>query len=95
MAFSKEQHLKDNIRALQVISLLDREKRQATAAEKAELFKYSGFGGLSFVLRDPNRPDAWPQYEKHLLPPTRELYSVIETLGRDENDYRRHSYFPK
>jgi len=90
MAFSKEQHLKDNIRALQVISLLDREKRQATAAEKAELFKYSGFGGLSFVLRDPNRPDAWPQYEKHLLPPTRELYSVIETLGRDENDYRRN-----
>ena len=90
MAFSKEQHLEDNIRALQIISLLDRENRQATDAEKAELVKYSGFGGLSFILRDPNQPDAWPDYEKNLIRSTGELYSVIHSLSRDEADYKRN-----
>ena len=90
MTFSKEQHLKDNIRALQVISLLDNENRTATDAEKAELVKFSGFGGLSFILRDPDRPEAWPGYEQHLIQPTIELYSVIHALSKNEADYRRN-----
>ena len=90
MAFSKEQHLKDNIKALQVISLLDKEKRNATAAEKAELVKFSGFGGLSFILHDPDQPDTWSNSEKNLIQPTKELYSLIDSLSRDEADYKRN-----
>jgi len=90
MAFSKEQHLKDNIRALEIISLLDQESRKATTAEKEELVKFSGFGGLSFILHDPNQPDAWPEYEKNLIQPTQDLYAVIRALSKDETDYRRN-----
>jgi N12 class adenine-specific DNA methylase len=90
MAFSKEQHLKDNIRALKIISFLDKESRTATTAEKTELKKFSGFGGLSFVLRNPDHSDAWTKYEKRLIPLTRDLYSGIHAISRDEVDYKRN-----
>jgi len=90
MTFSKEQHLRDNIRALQVLSILDKENREATVAEREQLQMYSGFGGLSFVLRDPDLPEAWPDYEKHLIKPTRELYEEIRTFCGDEANYKRH-----
>jgi N12 class adenine-specific DNA methylase len=90
MPYSKEQHLKDNTRALEVVSILEKEGRTATTAEREQLRKYSGFGGLSFILHDPAKPDAWPKSERNLIPPTRELFSVIRSISRDEGDYRRN-----
>ena len=50
MGFSKKQHLQQNIDALRIAFKLEKEKRQATVGERLLMMRYSGFGGLKFVL---------------------------------------------
>ncbi|MDX8577424.1 hypothetical protein OZ662_18595, partial [Elizabethkingia sp. HX WYD] len=50
MGFSKKQHLQQNIDALRIAFKLEKEKRQATVGERLSMMRYSGFGGLKFVL---------------------------------------------
>lgn len=47
MAFNKKEHLRQNIRAIEIAL----QQGEATAAERAELARYSGFGGLKCVLQ--------------------------------------------
>jgi hypothetical protein len=50
MGFSKRFHLQQNIDALRIVFKLEKEKRQATVGERLLMMRYSGFGGLKFVL---------------------------------------------
>lgn len=50
MGFNKNQHLRENLDALRLVFALEKQKRKATAAENVQLQRYSGFGGLKFVL---------------------------------------------
>ena len=54
MAYNKKEVLQANTEAIRVVLRLEKERREATEAEKALLRGYQGFGGLKCVL---NRTD--------------------------------------
>lgn len=82
MAYNKKEHLRANIDAIRTAFTLDRESRQATAAEKEILARYSGFGAIKEIL-DPV-PAAGSA--NSLL---NELYDVLRENTRDEKEYKR------
>jgi N12 class adenine-specific DNA methylase len=93
MGFNKKQHLQQNIDALRIAFKLEKEKRQATVSEKLLLMKYSGFGGLKFVLNpiaseiDINN---WRKNEHDFFPLTRALHQLLKENTEDEKQYRRY-----
>ncbi|TCN59629.1 N-6 DNA methylase [Flavobacterium circumlabens] len=93
MAFNKREHLKKNIEALQLVFLLEKEKRQATENERQLLMKYSGFGGLKFVLNPADKADdlhRWVKSEQDLFALTQELHQVLRENALDEKQYHRY-----
>lgn len=93
MAFSKRQHLKQNIEALHVAFRLEKEKRQATETERQQLLLYSGFGGLKFVLNPIEGPNAiaqWVKSEQDLFKMTEELHSLLRKNSADERQYQQY-----
>ncbi len=93
MAFSKLQHLKDNVAALQLAFELDKENRRPTDAERGQLLAYSGFGALKFVLNPVEEPGSLSQWSKSdvdLLPLTRDLHALLRQHADDDKQY--HSY---
>ncbi|MDX6182445.1 N-6 DNA methylase [Flavobacterium sp. Fl-77] len=93
MGFSKKQHLQQNIDALRIAFKLEKEKRQATAGERLLMMRYSGFGGLKFVLNPiANEIDInnWRKTEHDLFPLTQELHQLLKKNSEDEKQYRRY-----
>src|SRR5690554_1469475 len=93
MGFSKKQHLQQNIDALRIAFTLEKEKRQATEGERLLLMRYSGFGGLKFVLNPiANETDInhWRKTEHDLYPLTQELHRLLKENATDEKQYRRY-----
>src|SRR5690554_2415385 len=93
MGFSKRQHLQQNIDALRIAFTLEKEKRQATAEERLLMMRYSGFGGLKFVLNPiANEIDInhWRKTEHDLFPITQELHQLLKENATDEKQYRRY-----
>ncbi|MDM1555406.1 N-6 DNA methylase [Chryseobacterium indologenes] len=93
MGFSKRQHLLHNIEALRIAFTLEKEQRQATAEERLLMMRYSGFGGLKFILNpvayeiDINN---WRKTEHDLFPITQELHQLLKENATDEKQYRRY-----
>ena len=50
MAYNKKEVLQANTEAIRVVLRLEKERREATEAEKGILRIYQGFGGLKCVL---------------------------------------------
>jgi N12 class adenine-specific DNA methylase len=93
MGFSKRFHLQQNIDALRIVFKLEKEKRQATVGERLLMIRYSGFGGLKFVLNPvENEIDInhWRKTEHDLFPPTQELHQLLKENSEDEKQYRRY-----
>ncbi len=93
MAFSKKQHLQQNIDALKIAFKLDKENRQATKAERLLMMQYSGFGGLKFVLNPiENEVDInhWRKTEHELFPLTQTLHQVLKENSEDDKQYRKY-----
>src|SRR5690554_4974074 len=93
MGFSKKQHLQQNIDALRIAFTLEKEKRQATVGERLSLMRYSGFGGLKFVLNPvENETDInhWRKTEHDLFPITQELHRLLKENSEDDKQYRRY-----
>jgi N12 class adenine-specific DNA methylase len=93
MGFSKKQHLQQNIDALRIAFKLEKEKRQATAAERLLMMQYSGFGGLKFVLNPVAKEidiNNWRKTEQDLFPITQELHQLLKENSEDEKQYRRY-----
>jgi len=93
MAFNKKTHLQTNIEAIRIAFLLDKEKRQATQAEKEILQQYSGFGGLKCILKSAqNESDKayWKKSELDLFPPVSELHRLIRENSASEQEYKRY-----
>ena len=93
MAYNKKQKLQDNIAAIRTVLQLEKEGRTATEAEREVLKKYSGFGGLKFVLNDvdvdniDNRDiESWKKSDRKYYNQTRELYETIREGARDEKE---------
>lgn len=93
MAYNKKAHLRDNIEAIRIAFALDREKRQATDAEKEKLAAYSGFGGIKAVLNPAAKPEDivhWKTSEHDLFPLVTELHQVLRNGAKDDAEYKRY-----
>ncbi|MGJ1447009.1 N-6 DNA methylase [Sphingobacterium spiritivorum] len=93
MGFSKRFHLQQNIDALRIVFKLEKEKRQATVGERLLMMRYSGFGGLKFVLNPvENEIDInhWRKTEHDLFPLTQELHQLLKENSADDKQYRRY-----
>ena len=88
MAFNKRIHLRDNIEAIKVAFLLDRENRTATPGERAILEKYAGFGGIKAILNPAGHPGAKSDLE--LMELVEELHEVLQENTKDEKQYKRY-----
>ena len=81
MGFSKKQHLQENIDALRIVFKLEKENRQATVGERLLMMRYSGFGGLKFVLNPAENEidiNNWRKTEHDLFPITQELHPGLK-----------------
>lgn len=93
MGFSKRQHLLQNIEALRIAFTLEKEKRQATTEERLSMMRYSGFGGLKFILNPVEYEidiNNWRKTEHDLFPITQELHQLLKENATDEKQYRRY-----
>lgn len=93
MAYNKKEVLQANTEAIRVVLRLEKERREATEAEKALLRGYQGFGGLKCVLNRTDNPDDiryWSASEQHLFEPTQRLKQMIYREAVDANTAKRY-----
>ena len=93
MAYNKKAVLAANTEAIRVVLRLEKERREATEAEKGILRGYQGFGGLKCVLNRTDIPDDiryWSKSEQHLFEPTQRLKQMIYRDAVDANTAKRY-----
>ena len=89
MAYNKRQKLQYNIVAIRTVFQLEKEGRTATDAEREVLKRYSGFGGLKFVLKPAETEEDkqyWNQSELTYFDQTKELFDTIRDGAKDEKE---------
>jgi len=92
MAYNKAEKLRDNIAAIRIAFDVERSGRAATEQEKAMLRRFSGFGGLKFILNPCEQEDdieQWSRTDRPFFPATRELYTLLREQSHDEAEYKR------
>lgn len=93
MAFNRKAKLHDNIEAIKLLFLLDKEGRTATDKEREVLSKYCGFGGLKQIL---NPADSlmdvakWTKSDTELFPQVVELHKVLRENSATESEYKQY-----
>ena len=93
MAYNKKEVLQANTEAIRVVLRLEKERREATEAEKSILRDYQGFGGLKCVLNRTDTPDDiryWSKSEQNLFEPTQQLKQMIYREALDANTAKRY-----
>ena len=93
MAYNKKEVLQANTDAIRVVLRLEKERREATEAEKSILRNYQGFGGLKCVLNRTDTPDDiryWSKSEQNLFEPTQQLKQMIYREAVDANTAKRY-----
>ncbi|MBF1618816.1 Eco57I restriction-modification methylase domain-containing protein, partial [Prevotella sp.] len=93
MAYNKKEVLQANTEAIRVVLRLEKERREATEAEKSILRNYQGFGGLKCVLNRTDNPDDiryWSKSEQNLFEPTQQLKQIIYREALDANTAKRY-----
>ena len=93
MAYNKKAVLEGNTEAIRVILRLEKERREATEAERVLLRGYQGFGGLKCVLNRCDNPDDlryWSASEQNLFAPTQRLKQMIYRDAVDANTAKRY-----
>ena len=93
MAYNKKEVLQANTEAIRVVLRLEKERREATEAEKSILQNYQGFGGLKCVLNrtdNPNDIRYWSKSEQNLFEPTQQLKQMIYREAVDANTAKRY-----
>ena len=93
MAYNKKEVLQANTEAIRVVLRLEKERREATEAEKSILRGYQGFGGLKCVLNRTDNPDDihyWSKSEQNLFESTLQLKQMIYREAVDANTAKRY-----
>ena len=93
MAYNKKAVLEGNTEAIRVVLRLEKERREATEAEKVLLRGYQGFGGLKCVLNRCDNPDDlryWSASEQNLFAPTQRLKQMIYRDAVDASTAKRY-----
>ena len=70
----------DNIRALEILVELNKDRRQATPEEQNELFKYVGFGGLKEILFDPDKDSQWSTAATPFREKVRKVHDLVNQI---------------
>lgn len=94
MAYNKKQKLQDNVSALRIVlENYDNVLWRPTEEQSKALSKYSGFGGLKFVLNDAESEAdeaKWKKSEKPYFKDTLELHRLIRTHSKDDDEYKQY-----
>ena len=93
MTYNKKEVLQANTEAIRVVLRLEKERREATEAEKGILRGYQGFGGLKCLLNRTDNPDDiryWRKSEQNLFEPTQQLKQMIYREALDANTAKRY-----
>lgn len=93
MSYNKKTHLRQNIDAIKLAFLLDREKRRAAQQEREILSAYSGFGGIKAILNPVDKPEdinRWAKSETELFPMIQELHGVLRENTGTPEEYKRY-----
>ena len=95
MAYNKHQKLSDNIEAIRIALQLERDNRKATAEELSALRKYSGFGGLKFILNPVygvslQDDSVWKASDRPYLNDTIRLHEVLQEFSKDDKEYQAY-----
>jgi N12 class adenine-specific DNA methylase len=94
MSYNKRAHLRQNIDAIKLAFMLDKEKRQATPQEREILSLYSGFGGIKAILNSADKPEdiqRWSKSEVELFPLVQELHEVLRENAKTQEEYKRYA----
>ena len=93
MAYNKLEKLQDNLQAITIALSLERDGRQATEEERAALRKYSGFGGLKFILNpcdEPSDIEKWSRFDRPYFSLTQVLFATLRDNSADEKEYQAY-----
>lgn len=93
MGYNKRIHLRQNIDAIRLALMLDKERREATPEERSVLSLYSGFGGLKAILNPVDKPEDirhWSKSEAELFPLVAELHQVLREHSSTPEAYKQY-----
>ena len=93
MGYNKRIHLRQNIDAIRLALMLDKERREATPEERSVLSLYSGFGGLKAILNPVDKPEEirhWSKSEAELFPLVAELHQVLREHSSTPEAYKQY-----
>ena len=90
MAYNKRQKLQDNIEAIRIALVVEKENRNATADELVALRKFSGFGGLKFVLNPIDDVSTWKKGDIPFFADTIKLHELLKQYSKDDNEYQSY-----
>ncbi|KGL56445.1 DNA methylase [Porphyromonas sp. COT-052 OH4946] len=93
MGYNKRIHLRQNIDAIRLVLMLDKERREATPEERSVLSLYSGFGGLKAILNPVDKPEDirhWSKSEAELFPLVAELHQVLREYSSTPEAYKQY-----
>ena len=92
MAYNKRQKLSDNIAALRV-AFAAAGGQQVSEEDRDLLKRFSGFGGLKFILNPCDKEEdksRWTQSDQPYFDATRELFQLIRDNSKDEAEYLKY-----
>lgn len=93
MGYNKRIHLRQNIDAIRLALMLDKERREATPEERSVLSLYSGFGGLKAILNPVDKPEEirhWSKSEAELFPLVAKLHQVLREHSSTPEAYKQY-----
>lgn len=93
MSYNKRIHLRQNIDAIRMALILDKEQREATPEERSVLSLYSGFGGIKAILNPADKPEDirhWSKSEAELFPLVMELHEILRENSSNPEKYRQY-----
>lgn len=94
MSYNKKTHLRQNIDAIKLAFLLDKENRNATQDERKILSAYSGFGGIKAILNPADKLEdieKWSKSEAELFPLIQELHKVLRENSPTPETYKQYT----
>ena len=99
MAYNKRQKLLDNIEAIRVAFEVSK-SGNCSKEQREALLKYSGFGGLKFVLNPVTydkelgafrtKPETWVKSDQPFMEDVLTLHKLIMENSQDEKEYQRY-----
>ena len=93
MAYNRQEKMRDNIEAIRIAFLLDKERRKPDDYERNALARYAGFGGLKCILNPAEHvADAaqWSRADLDLFSDTVNLHRLIRENSADERQYKAY-----